>query len=71
MKVNSVMIVMAVAIVGTTSGCCWLGCGSCKKDGVKCCDKQCGIGVKANVGGASAGAGVSTSDMHAEAKLGK
>ena len=70
MKVNSVMIVMAIAIVGATSGCCWFGCGSCKKD-VKCCDKQCGIGVKANVGSASAGAGVSTSDMHAEAKLGK
>ena len=71
MKVNSVMVVMAVAIVGVTSGCCWLGCGSCKKEGEKCFQKQCGIGVKANVGGASAGAGMSTSDMHAEAKLGK
>jgi hypothetical protein len=37
----------------------------------KCCEKQCGIGMNANVGGASAGAGMSTSGVHAEAKLGK
>ena len=71
MKVNSMMVVMAVAIVGATSGCCWLKCESCKKDGEKCCEKQCGIGMNANVGGASAGAGMSTSGVHAEAKLGK
>ena len=71
MKVNSMMIVMALAIVGSASGCCWLKCESCKKDGEKCCEKQCGIGMNANVGGASAGAGMSTSGVHAEAKLGK
>lgn len=71
MKVNSMMVVMAVAIVGVASGCCWLGCGSCKKEGAKCCEKQCGIGVNANVGDASAGAGMSTSGVHAGAKLGK
>jgi hypothetical protein len=71
MKVNSMMVVMAVAIVGATSGCCWLGCGSCKQEGKKCCGEQCGVGVKANVGGASASAGVSASDMHAGAKLSK
>ncbi len=71
MKVNSMMIVMAVAIVCTTSGCCWLGCKSCKKDDGKCCEKQCGIGMKANIGEASAGAGISTSGVHAGAKLGK
>ena len=71
MKVNSMMVVMAVAIVGCASGCCWLKCESWKKDGEKCCEKQCGIGMNANVGGASAGAGMSTSGVHAEAKLGK
>ena len=71
MKVNSMMVVMAVAIVGSASGCCWLKCESCKKDGDKCCEKQCGIGMNANVGGASAGAGMNTSGVHAEAKLGK
>ena len=71
MKVNSMMIVVAVAIVGATSGCCWLGCGSCKKDDEKCCKKACGIGVNATVGSASAGAGVSTRDIHAEAQMGK
>ena len=71
MKVNSMMVVMALAIVGSTSGCSWLKCESCKKDGEKCCQKQCGIGMNANVGGASAGAGMSTSGVHAESKLGK
>ena len=71
MKVNSMMVVMAIAIVGSASGCCWFKCEPCKKDGEKCCEKQCGIGMNANVGGASAGAGVSTSGVHAEAKLGK
>ena len=71
MKVNSMMVVMAVAIVGATSGCCWLGCESCKKECAKCCEKQCGVGVKANVGEASAGAGMSASGVHAGAKLGK
>ena len=71
MKVNSMMMVMAIAIVGCTSGCCWLGCESCPKEKSKCCEKQCGIGMNANVGGASAGAGMSTSGVHAEAKLGK
>ena len=50
MKVNSMMVVMAVAIVGSTSGCCWLGCESSKKECAKSCEKQCGVGVKANVG---------------------
>ena len=71
MKVNSMMVVMAVAIVGGASGCCWLGCESCPKEKSKCCDKHCGIGMNANVGGASAGAGMNTSGVHAEAKLGK
>ena len=71
MKVNSMMVVMAVAIVGSASGCCWLGCESCQKEKSKCCENQCGIGMKANVGDASAGAGISTGGVHAEAKLGK
>ena len=71
MKVNSMMVVMAIVIIGAICGCCWLGCGSCKKEGAKCCEKQCGIGMKANVGDASAGAGMNTGGMHAEAKLGK
>ena len=71
MKVNSMMVVMAVAIVGSTSGCCWLKCESCPKEKSECCEKQCGIGMRANVGDASAGAGMSTSGVHAEAKLGK
>lgn len=37
----------------------------------KCSEKQCGIGMNANVGGASADAGMSTSGVYAEAKLGK
>ena len=71
MKVNSMMVVMAVAIGFVVSGCCSLSCDACKKDTGNCCASQCGIGVKANVGGASAGAGVSTSGAHAGAKLGK
>jgi hypothetical protein len=71
MKVNSMVIVMAVAIAGSTSGCCWLCSESCPKEKSKCCEKQCGIGMKANVGDASAGAGMNTGGMHAEAKLGK
>ena len=71
MKVNSMMIVMAIAIVGTASGCCWLGCETCPKEKSKGCEKQCGIGMKANIGGASAGDGMSTGGAHAEAKLGK
>jgi hypothetical protein len=34
-------------------------------------EKQCGIGMNANVGGPSADAGISTSGVYAEAKLGK
>ena len=41
---------------------------SCLRSAVK---KKCGIGMKANVGDASADAGVSTHGVHAEAKLGK
>lgn len=37
----------------------------------KCSEKQCGIGMNANVVGASADAGMSTSGVYAEAKLGK
>jgi hypothetical protein len=71
MKVNSMMVVMAVAIVVTASGCCCIGCGSCRKEGAKCCEKQCGVGMNANVGDTTAGAGVSTSGVHAEMKLSK
>jgi hypothetical protein len=72
MKVNSMMVVMATAIACGASGCCWLGCGPCKDEGAKCCEKkQSGIGINANVGDASAGAGVSTRGVHAEAKVGK
>ncbi|MBS7286632.1 MAG: hypothetical protein KIH06_05150 [Kiritimatiellae bacterium] len=71
MNGNTMMIVMAVVIVGCASGCCWFKCESCPKEKSECCEKQCGIGVKANVGGASAGAGMSTRGAHAEATLGK
>ncbi len=71
MKVNSIMVVMAVAIVMAVSGCCSLCCNACKKDAGECRSSKCGIGVNANVGGASAGAGVSTTGAHAGATLGK
>ncbi len=72
MKMNPIAVVTAVAFAITMTGCCWLGCGSCKqKAPEKCCKSQCGVGVKANVGGSSAGAGVSTSGAHIEAKTGK
>jgi hypothetical protein len=71
MKVNSMMVVVAVAIVGVTSGCNWHDCGSCKNSDGKCCDKPYGVGVKADGGCVSADAGISSSDMHVGAKLGK
>ena len=71
MKVNSIMVVMAVAIASATPGCCWLCSETCPKEKAGCCTKQCSVGVNANVGDASAGAGMSTSGVHAEAKLGQ
>ncbi len=71
MKVNLIAVVMAVAIASISAGCCSFGRGSCKQDSEKCCKSQCDIGVKANVGGASAGAGVNSSGVHVEAKAGK
>ena len=72
MKVCPIAVVMAVAVAFTTTGCCWLGCGSCKQEAPeKCCKSQCGVGVKANVGGTSAGASLSSSGAHIEAKAGK
>ena len=71
MKVNLIAVVMAVAIASISAGCCSFGCGSCKQDSEKCCKSQCDIGVKANVGGTSAGAGVNSSGVHVEAKAGK
>ena len=71
MKVNLIAVAVAIAIASINAGCSSFGCGSCKKDSEKCCKSQCDIGVKANVGGASAGAGVSSSGVHMEAKTGK
>jgi hypothetical protein len=76
MKVNSIGIVMAIGIALTASGCCWHCTSKCskpcdEKTPAKCCNAQHGIGVNANVGGASAGAGVGSGGAHIEAKTGR
>ncbi len=71
MKVNSVVVVIGLATALVATGCCSLRCDACKKDTGNCRDSQCSVGVNANVGDASARAGVSTGGIHAGAKLGK
>lgn len=70
MKVNLIAVAMAFAVALATVGCCSSGCGSCGKSN-ECSGKQCGIGMNANVGAASAGAGINSSGVHVEAKTGK
>lgn len=70
MKVNLTEVVMVLAIVFVVSGCCSTCCMSGKCSSEKCCKPQCGVGMKANVGGASAGASMNSSGAQVEAKTG-
>jgi hypothetical protein len=70
MKVNLTEVVMVLAIGLVVSGCC----STCRMSGKcsteKCNKPQCGVGMNANVGGASAGAGINSNGAHVEAKTG-
>ena len=70
MKVNLITVAMALAVALTTVGCCSIGCSSCKKSQDNSSKMQCDVGIKANLGPASAGGSVGTSGAHIEAKTG-